>query len=174
MIVGKSYNYHGGSPQSVNITGFIHNIHRISLWFLQPFFVTNAGFPCRDPAIPSPRSFAVCWHFIAVMGVVDNLGLYSAGFKETKVIGIRKSTAMISINFSFLEQNISKPFHAYLAWHRHQVHICNNLLKYDEVTDLLLTDAKFEYDPHFSHAETNVLILHDQPSLYYLLRILLV
>ena len=36
---GKSYNYHGVSLQSVNITGFIHNIHRVSLWFLQPFSI---------------------------------------------------------------------------------------------------------------------------------------
>ena len=57
QIVGKSYNYHGVSPQSVNITGFIHNIHRVSLWFLQPFSIDSAGFPCRDPIIPSPHSF---------------------------------------------------------------------------------------------------------------------
>ena len=57
QIAGKSYNYHGVSPQSVNITGFIHNIHRVSLWFLQPFFIDCAGFPCRDPVIPSTRSF---------------------------------------------------------------------------------------------------------------------
>ena len=103
--------------------------------FLQPFSIGSASFRC--PVLVVLQFTAVCWHLIAVMGVVDNLGLYSAGFKETKVIGNRKSTAMISINFSFLEQNISKPFHAYLAWHRHQVHICNNLLKYDVVTDLL-------------------------------------
>ena len=30
-IARKSYNFHGVSPQSVNITGFIHNIHRVSL-----------------------------------------------------------------------------------------------------------------------------------------------
>ena len=54
---GKSYNYHGVSPQSVNITGFIHNIHRVSLRFLQPSSINSAGLPCRDPAIPSPRSF---------------------------------------------------------------------------------------------------------------------
>ena len=36
----RSCNYHGVSPQ-----------------FLQPFSIDNAGFPCRDPAIPSPRSF---------------------------------------------------------------------------------------------------------------------
>jgi hypothetical protein len=30
-IAGKSYNYHGVSLQSVNITGFIHNIYKVSL-----------------------------------------------------------------------------------------------------------------------------------------------
>ena len=42
----KSYNYHGVSQQSVNITGFIHNINKVSLWFLQPFSVDSADFPC--------------------------------------------------------------------------------------------------------------------------------
>ena len=51
-IVGKSYHYPGVSPQSVNITGFIHNIHRVSLWFLHPFSIDSAGFLCRDPVIP--------------------------------------------------------------------------------------------------------------------------
>ena len=37
-------------------------------------------------------------------------------------------TVINTIHFSILEQNISKPFHTCLAWHRHQVHICNNLL----------------------------------------------
>ena len=35
-----SYNYHGVSPQ-----------------FLQPFSIDSAGFPCRDPVIPSARIF---------------------------------------------------------------------------------------------------------------------
>ena len=43
--------------QSVNITGFIHIIHRVSLQFLQPFSIDSVSFPCRDPVIPSPRSF---------------------------------------------------------------------------------------------------------------------
>ena len=51
-IVGKSYHCPGVSPQSVNITGFIHNIHRVSLWFLHPFSIDSAGFLCRDPVIP--------------------------------------------------------------------------------------------------------------------------
>ena len=29
----------------------------IPLQFLQPFSIDSAGFPCRDPAIPSPHSF---------------------------------------------------------------------------------------------------------------------
>ena len=45
------------SPQSVSITGFIHNILRVSLWFLQHFSIDSIGFPCRDPVIPSPCSF---------------------------------------------------------------------------------------------------------------------
>ena len=36
----RTYNYHGVSPQ-----------------FLQPFSIDSADFPCRDPAISSPRSF---------------------------------------------------------------------------------------------------------------------
>ena len=76
---------------------------------------------------------------------------------------VSPTTIIISLHFFLLERNISKPFHAYWAWHRHQVHICNNLLKYVWCSDWLDVDAKFEYDPHFSHAETNVLILRDQP-----------
>ena len=53
----KEILYYGVSPQSVNITGFVHNIHRVFLWFLQPFSIDSAGFPCRDPVIPSPCSF---------------------------------------------------------------------------------------------------------------------
>ena len=33
------------------------NYHWVSLQFLQPFSIDSAGFPCRDPAIPSPCSF---------------------------------------------------------------------------------------------------------------------
>ena len=33
------------------------NYHGVSLQFLQPFSIDRAGFLCRDPAIPSPRSF---------------------------------------------------------------------------------------------------------------------
>ena len=33
------------------------NYHGISLQFIQPFSIDNADFPCRDPTIPSPRSF---------------------------------------------------------------------------------------------------------------------
>ena len=50
--MGKSYNYHGVSPQSVNITGFTHNIHRVSLWFWQPFSIDRAGKTCRHPVMP--------------------------------------------------------------------------------------------------------------------------
>ena len=57
QIAGKSYNYHGVSPQSVNMTGLIHNIHRDSMWFLKPFSIYSAGFPYRDHVIPSPCSF---------------------------------------------------------------------------------------------------------------------
>ena len=31
--------------------------HRVSPQFLQPFSIDRADFPCRDPAISSPRSF---------------------------------------------------------------------------------------------------------------------
>ena len=57
QIAGKSYDYHGVSLQSVNIKGFIHNIHRVSLRFLQPFSIDSAGFPCRDSVIPNPVVF---------------------------------------------------------------------------------------------------------------------
>ena len=33
------------------------NCHRFSPQFLKPFSINKADFPCRDPAIPSPRSF---------------------------------------------------------------------------------------------------------------------
>ena len=35
----------------------IYNHHGVSPQFLQPFSVDSADFPCRYPAIPSPRSF---------------------------------------------------------------------------------------------------------------------
>ena len=62
------------SPQSLNITGFIHNTHRVSLWFLQPFSTDSAGFPCRDPAIPSPCSFhgvKICSVFLSTSQWVE-------------------------------------------------------------------------------------------------------
>ena len=34
-----------------------YNYHGVSLQFLQPFSIDSADFPCRDPAISSPRSF---------------------------------------------------------------------------------------------------------------------
>ena len=52
QIAGKSYSYNKISPQFVNITGFIHNLHWVSLGFLQLFSIISAGFPC-----PRPRSF---------------------------------------------------------------------------------------------------------------------
>ena len=57
QIAGKSYNHHGVSPQSINITGFIHNIYKVSLWLLQTFSIDNTGFTCRYSVIPSPCSF---------------------------------------------------------------------------------------------------------------------
>jgi hypothetical protein len=33
------------------------NYHGVSLQFLQPISIDSADFPCRDPAISSPRSF---------------------------------------------------------------------------------------------------------------------
>ena len=44
---GKPCDKYRISPQSVNITGFIHNINRVSLWFLQPFDIESADFPCK-------------------------------------------------------------------------------------------------------------------------------
>ena len=46
----RSCNYYGVSPQ-----------------FLQPFFIVIAGFPIREPVIPSPRSF----HGVKICGVGD-------------------------------------------------------------------------------------------------------
>ena len=54
---GKFYNYHDVFLQTVNFTVFIHNIHMVSLCFLQLFFIDGTGFHYRDPIIPSPRSF---------------------------------------------------------------------------------------------------------------------
>ena len=54
LDIYRSCNYHGVSPQSVNITGVIHNKHRVSFKF---FSIDSAGFPFRDPLIPSPCSF---------------------------------------------------------------------------------------------------------------------
>ena len=34
-----------------------YNHHRVSSQLLQPFSIHSADFPCRDPAIPSPRTF---------------------------------------------------------------------------------------------------------------------
>ena len=34
-----------------------HENYSAALQFLQPFSIDSEGFPCRDPAIPSPRSF---------------------------------------------------------------------------------------------------------------------
>ena len=67
-------NYHGISLQSVNITGFILDIHRVSLCFLQPFSIDSPGCPCRDPVIPSPCTF----HGINIGSVV----LSSIGSKK--------------------------------------------------------------------------------------------
>ena len=33
------------------------NYYEVSPQFLQPFYIDNADFPCRDPTIPSPCSF---------------------------------------------------------------------------------------------------------------------
>ena len=82
--MGKPYNYHGVSPQSANITGFIHNIHRVSLWFLQPFSIDSSGFPCRDPVIPSPHSF----HGVKICSVVEwwkELFLFSGNWKLARI-----------------------------------------------------------------------------------------
>ena len=38
------------------VTGFPHS-YGVSPQFLQPFSIDSADFPCRDPAISSPRSF---------------------------------------------------------------------------------------------------------------------
>ena len=48
----RSCNYHGVSPQ-----------------FLQPFSMDRAGFPCRDPEIPSPHTF----HGIKICSVCKNV-----------------------------------------------------------------------------------------------------
>ena len=42
--------------RAVRIAGFPCNC-RVSPQFLQPFSIDSADFPCRDPAISSPRSF---------------------------------------------------------------------------------------------------------------------
>ena len=56
-------NLHYLWKRAVRIAGNPHdnyrtyNYHGISLQFLQPFSIDSADFPCRDPAIFSPRSF---------------------------------------------------------------------------------------------------------------------
>ena len=37
-----------------------YSYHRVSPQILQLFSIDSADFPCRDPAIPSPRSFQGC------------------------------------------------------------------------------------------------------------------
>ena len=47
------------------------NYHGVSSQFLQPFSIDSADFLCRDPAIPSPRSF----HGIKICSVLKRVFL---------------------------------------------------------------------------------------------------
>ena len=49
------------------------NYYKVSLQFLQPFSIDCANFRCRDPTIPSPRSFHLqCRGYCLMLKVPEN------------------------------------------------------------------------------------------------------
>ena len=72
-------------------------ISGVSLWFLLPFSIDSAGFPCRDPVVSSPRSF----HGVKICSVLCNAQLCIEQFSHCCLVvcWVSSNRAMMAGHF---------------------------------------------------------------------------